>query len=89
MLNLKNKTQLAGMKATGSESGVVIWKWYIWNWYITAEDVATSAGINLLVLWPVLSPEVGALHPQETENKAQHAHGQSCHEEASHYLDVA
>lgn len=62
--------------------------WY-WNWYITAEDVATSASVNLLVLWMILSPEVGALHPQQAEYKAQHAHGQSWHEEASHYLDVA
>lgn len=51
--------------------------------------MATSTGVNLPVLWTVLSSEVGALHPQQAEYKAKHAHGQSWHEEASHYLDVA
>lgn len=56
---------------------------------ITADYVAPSTGVDLLVLRSVLSPNEGALHPQQAEHKAQHAQGESRHQQASHDLDGA
>lgn len=56
---------------------------------ITADDVAPSSGVDLLVLGWIFPPDEGALHAQQAEHEAQHPQGQSRHQEASHYLDVA
>lgn len=48
-----------------------------------------SAGVDLLVLGSIFSPDEGALHPHQTEDEAQHAQGQSGHQEASYDLDVS
>lgn len=57
--------------------------------YITSDNVAPSTKVNLLVFWAILPPDEGALHAHQTQHKAQHTQGESWHEEASHYLDIA
>lgn len=57
--------------------------------HITAGYVAEPASVDLLVFWLILPPDEGALHPQQTEHKAQHAQRKSWHQEPTHNLDGA
>lgn len=55
----------------------------------TADNVTPSSGVDLLVFWPILPPDVGALHPHEAQHKPQHAHRKTCDQQGSDHLEVA
>lgn len=56
---------------------------------ITTDYVAAPASIDLLVFRSILPPNEGALHPQQTEHKAQHSQRKTWHQEPTHDLDGA